>query len=143
MELVGTEETSRFPPGGGQETQILAMNWVRKAVDLELLYLDGCTSWHQVLENLRPALRSEGMVLKVSLIRVLGAQHAKALRFRSCPTIRLGGVNLFPEQLGETGLSRRLYPGPEGLKEWPTVDMIKRRLRALRVLQPARSAGGL
>ncbi len=38
-------------------------------MNLELLYLDGCTSWHQTLENLRQALRSEGMALKVSLIR--------------------------------------------------------------------------
>ncbi len=87
-------------------------------MNLEFLYLDGSTSWHQALENLRQALRAEGVALRVSLIRVVGAQHARALRFRSCPTIRLGGKSLFPERSNKTGLSCRLYPGAEGLKGW-------------------------
>ena len=112
-------------------------------MNLEFLYLEGCTSWHQALENLRQALRSEGMDLRVSLIRVVGAQHARALRFRSCPTIRLGGKSLFPEWSSKTGLSCRLYPSAEGLKGWPTVQMIGGRLQALHAFQPACSTGGL
>ncbi len=104
-------------------------------MNLELLYLEGCTSWHQTLENLRQALRSEGVALKVSLIRVVGTQQARALRFRSCPTIRLGGKSLFPELSTKTGLSCRLYPSAEGLKEWPSVQMILQRLRSLHCLR--------
>ncbi len=104
-------------------------------MNLEFLYLDGSTSWHQALENLRQALRAEGVALRVSLIRVVGAQHARALRFRSCPTIRLGGKSLFPERSNKTGLSCRLYPGAEGLKGWPTVQMIRRRLRDLHAFE--------
>ncbi len=104
-------------------------------MNLELLYLDGSTSWHQALENLRLALRSEGMALKVSLIRVVGAQHARVLRFRSCPTIRLGGESLFPERSSKTGLSCRLYPSADGLRGWPTVQMIRRRLRGLHAFE--------
>ena len=104
-------------------------------MNVELLYLEGCTSWHQTLENLRQALLGEGVALKVSLIRVVGDQHARALRFRSCPTILLGGKSLFPERSSKTGLSCLLYPSAEGLKGWPTVQMILQRLRALHAFE--------
>ena len=57
----------------------------------ELLYFDGCPSWHLALENLRQALQAEELDLEVSLVRVEGDSHARAVRFQGSPTIRLSG----------------------------------------------------
>ena len=89
----------------------------------ELLYFDGCPSWHQ-------ALQIEGLDLEVSLVRVEGDQHARAVRFQGSPTIRLSGEDLFPEQPGESGFSCRVYQTEEGLMGWPTVKMVRDQLRS-------------
>lgn len=102
---------------------------------LELLYLDGCPTWHQTLENLRQALQAEGMALKVSLTRVVGLHHFCDLRFQGCPSIRLDGKDLFPEHRAVSGLACRLYRTPEGLRGWPTAQMIFQRLKALGVFK--------
>ena len=95
---------------------------------LELLYVEGCSSWHQALENLRQAYRTQGVALKVSLLRVAGAHHARALRFQGCPSIRLAGKELFPGQPGEYGLVCRLFSTDQGLRGWPSEQMIRQRL---------------
>ena len=100
---------------------------------LELLYLDGCSSWHQTLEDLRQALQTEGMALKVSLTRVVGLHHARDIRFQGCPSIRLNGKDLFPQHRALSGLACRLYRSPEGLRAWPTAQMIVQRLKVLGV----------
>ena len=82
------------------------MKKINRTLNLELLYLEGCTAWHQALENLRQALQSQGMALKDSLTRVVGARHARALRLQGCPAIRLGGKDLFPEMTAGNGLQR-------------------------------------
>ena len=99
-------------------------------MQFELLYFDGCPSWHQALENLRQALKVEDLDLEVSLVRVEGHDHARALRFQGSLTVRLSGEDLFPEQPGEYGLSCRVYQTEEGLMGWPTVKMIHDRLRS-------------
>jgi hypothetical protein len=106
-----------------------------RTLNLELLYLDRCTAWHQTLENLKQALQSEGVALTVSLTRVVGARHARALRFQGCPAIRLDGEDIFYERSAQNGLACRLYSTGEGLKGWPTVRMILQRLRALHAFQ--------
>ena len=114
---------------------------MNRILNLELLYLEGCTAWHQVLENLKQALQSQGVALKVSLTRVVGARHARTLRFQGCPAIRLGGKDLFPETAAGNGLTCQLYSTGEGLKGWPTVRMILQRLRALHAFEAAISKG--
>ena len=119
------------------------MKKMKRILNLELLYLEGCTAWHQVLENLKQALQSEGMALKVSLTRVMGPRHARALRFRGCPAIRLDGKDLFPEGVARNGLTCQLYSTGEGLKGWPTVRMILQRLRTLQAFEVPISKAGL
>ena len=113
------------------------MKKMNRNLNLELLYLEGCTAWHQALENLKQALQSEGVALKITLTRVMGARHARALRFPGCPAIRLGGKDLFPEGASSNALTCRLYSTGEGLKGWPTVRMILQRLRALHAFEAA------
>ena len=114
-----------------------------RTLNLELLYLERCTAWHQTLENLKQALQSEGVALTVSLTRVVGARHARALRFQGCPAIRVGGKDLFPERAARNSLTCQLYATKEGLKGWPTVRMILQRLRALHAFEAPISTGGL
>ncbi len=52
---------------------------------LELLYFDGCPSWHQALENLRQALTLHGLDMEVSLIEVKDQANADELRFQGPP----------------------------------------------------------
>ncbi len=39
-------------------------------MELELIYFDGCPSWHQALDNLRQALKPLGLTMDLSLVRV-------------------------------------------------------------------------
>ena len=119
------------------------MKKINRILNLELLYLEGCTAWHQALENLKQALQSEGVALRISLTQVMGARHAKALRFRGCPAIRLDGGDIFYERSAKNGLVCRLYSTGEGLKGWPTVRMILQRLRALHAFDVTIFKGGL
>ena len=100
-------------------------------MELELIYFDGCPSWHQALDNLRQALKPLGLTMDLSLVRVEGIDHAVSLRFQGSPSIRLNGEDLLPETSAEYGLSCRVYHTREGLRGWPTVPMIRRQLDAL------------
>jgi hypothetical protein len=112
-------------------------------MNLELLYLDGCSAWHQTLENLRQALRWEGKPLKVSLVRVVGARRARTLGLRSCPTIRLDQQELFPEDTESSGLVCRLFHTLEGPSGCPTVQMIRQQLHALGVIGNPTALGAI
>lgn len=104
-------------------------------IRFELLYIAGCPSWHQAVENLRQALLSEGSNLEISLIRVEGASHAYGLQFQGSPTIRLSGEDLFPDKPRKIGYSCRIYHTEEGLQGWPTVKMIRGRLQARKIVE--------
>ena len=103
----------------------------------ELLYVDGCPTWHQALENLRQAFTLHGLDMEVSLTQVNDNRHAIELRFPGSPTLRISGNDLFPEHATEYGLSCRMYRTEEGLIGWPTMPMILERLRALARAQAA------
>ena len=79
--------------------------------------------------------------MDVSLIQVDGNDHAIAMKFQGSPTIRFGGDDLFPEEPLEYGLSCRVYQTEMGLRGWPTVPMIRRRLHALGISRTASFAG--
>ena len=111
------------------------------AVQFELLFIDGCPSWRQAVENLRQALRSEGPDMEISLIRVEGAGNAHELQFQGSPTIRLSGKDLFPDQPGQHGYSCRIYQTEEGLQGWPTINMIRERLQARKAVDTPHSEG--
>ena len=101
-------------------------------MEFELLYFEGCPSWHQALENLKQALRAEGFDLDVALVLVEGDAHARELKFQGSPSIRMSGRDLFPEQPGPYGLTCRVYHTDAGVTGWPTVWMLRERLGQLR-----------
>ncbi len=101
------------------------------AMKIQLLYFDGCPSWETALQNLKIACALEGLAWPVELVEVRDDDDAAARRFLGSPSIAVGDQDLWHEARREYYLSCRMYRTPEGLRGWPTVEMLRARLRAL------------
>ena len=96
---------------------------------IELLYFDGCPSWLVGLDNLKAALKAEGLEAQVRLVKVEDDKYAERLKFLGSPSYRVNGVDLWPEVRQQDNLSCRVYNTPGGMKGVPTVDMLREQLR--------------
>ncbi len=94
-------------------------------MNIELLYFDGCPSWRAALENLRAALSELDMQAEVHLWRIGSDEEAVAARFVGSPTIRVDGEDLFPPTHSDYAMGCRIYATPEGLRGWPTAEMLR------------------
>lgn len=103
---------------------------------IELFYYNGCPSWETGLKNLEAALQEEDLSASVEMVKVVDDDDAAQLKFLGSPSFRVDGVELWPEERETFALSCRVYPTPEGIKGWPTVDMLRERLHALAGLHP-------
>ena len=54
---------------------------------IELLYIDGCPSWQAGLDNLKVALKAEGLDSQVRLVKVEEDKDAKAIDFLGLPLV--------------------------------------------------------
>jgi len=102
-------------------------------MQIELLYFEGCLSWQTGLKNLKSALQLEGIETEVNLVNVQDEADAIRLEFLGSPSIRVNGVELWTEERDAFALSCRVYPTSEGMKGWPTVGMLREKLRILAV----------
>ena len=95
---------------------------------VELLWWEGCPSHPETLDDLRAALREEGIDAEVELVEVESDEQARRERFPGSPTIRLDGEDALPADPGEPfSLTCRIYrtrdgrisptPDPEDLRE--------------------------
>lgn len=98
---------------------------------VELLYFDGCPSWETGLKNLESALQEEGIDTSVEVIKVADDDDASRLKFLGSPSFRVDETDLWQEEREAYSLSCRVYPTPEGIKGYPTVDMLRDRLHSL------------
>lgn len=96
---------------------------------IELLYFDGCPSWENGLKNLKAVLVEEGISAPVKLVRVNDDEDAARLKFLGSPSFRVNGVELWPEGRETYSLSCRVYATPEGIKGWPTTEMLREKLQ--------------
>ena len=101
-------------------------------MQIELLYFDGCPSWQAALEHLRTALTDLGLEADTRLTRVETDEQVIENRFVGSPTIRLDGEDLFPTGHDDYALGCRVYATPDGLRGWPTPDMLRTALNAAR-----------
>jgi len=93
---------------------------------VELLYFDGCSSWHTAHAHLKSVLAENGQDdIEPELIRVETAEAALATQFVGSPTIRIDGQDLFPVNHTNYALGCRVYQTPEGMRGWPTEQMLK------------------
>jgi hypothetical protein len=98
-------------------------------MEIDLLYFDGCPSWQAGLENLKAALKAEGLKAAIHLVRVEDDSEATRLKFLGSPSFRAEGVDLWPEERKRYNLSCRVYITPQGMKGVPTVEMVREKLR--------------
>lgn len=95
---------------------------------IEILYFDGCPSWEAGLKNLQTALQEEGLSASVEMVKVESDEDAARLKFLGSPHFRVDGMDLWYEERDVYSLSCRVYPTPEGVKGYPTVQMLKEKL---------------
>jgi hypothetical protein len=99
---------------------------------VELLYFDGCPSWETGLKNLETALFQEGIHTSVEMVKVINDEEAAQLKFLGSPSFRVDGQDFWGEERDMYSLSCRVYPTPDGIKGFPTVDMLREQLRKFR-----------
>jgi ABC-2 type transport system permease protein len=101
---------------------------------VELLYFEGCPGYGPAGKALEEALSRERLEAEVRLTSVSTEEEARRLRFPGSPTIRVGGRDLFPIGDRESWhLGCRVYRTPEGMRGYPTPQMIREALSSSRV----------
>lgn len=98
---------------------------MNKNLDIELLYFDGCPSWKMAQEFLEGIIQKHNIETRVQLIRVETDQEARDHHFVGSPSIRVNGEDLFPVDHENYALGCRVYQTPDGLRGWPTVEMLE------------------
>ena len=93
---------------------------------VEVLYFDGCPTYVAATRTVSEALSELGMDAEVELVGVNSNEEAERLRFPGSPTIRVDERDLFPiPERSIWALGCRTYATPEGLKGYPTMEMIR------------------
>jgi len=75
---------------------------------IEFLYFEGCPSYIEALENLKPVLHEENIDAELELINVDSPEKAAQVGFYGSPSIRIDGVDM-EGQTGDFGYSCRIY----------------------------------
>jgi hypothetical protein len=99
---------------------------------IQLLYFEGCPSWQNGLENLKTAMQMEGLDAAVVLVEVKDNDDAARLRFLGSPSFQIDGQDLWPEDRDTYSLSCRIYSTPDGMKGYPSVEMLRMKLIAMK-----------
>jgi hypothetical protein len=100
-----------------------------KIETITLLYFDGCPSWKAALDNLGGVLNELGLTVEIELIKIESNDQAQEQKFLGSPSIRVNGVDLWPEDRQTYTMSCRVYQTPSGFSGVPTSEMIKARLQ--------------
>ncbi len=95
---------------------------------IELLYFDDCPSYQTAEALLREALAEAGWPDKIEMIEIRHESDAQHWRFLGSPTIRLDGADPFAHGESDYGLECRVYLTPDGLRGWPTKEMLREAL---------------
>lgn len=96
---------------------------MRCIVKIKLLYFDDCPSWRNGLENLKTALQIEGFDDSVVLVKVENNDDGARLKFLGSPSFQIDNQDLWPEDRDTYSLSCRVYPTPDGIRGYPSVEM--------------------
>jgi len=96
---------------------------------IEVLYFAGCPTYLEAEKTLREVLAREDLRAVVELAAVNTDEEARRLRFPGSPTITVDGEDLFPTpDRAEYALGCRMYATPEGLRGFPTAEMLSKAL---------------
>lgn len=97
----------------------------------ELFYFGDCPSYVRAADNLKEALRMEGLPVVLEWVKVTSDEDARQKRFIGSPTIRIDGVDLEGPEAESKGYGYgcRVYSSDGGLAGWPSVEQIRSALR--------------
>ncbi|HLH38449.1 MAG TPA: cation transporter [Bryobacteraceae bacterium] len=98
---------------------------------IEILYFDGCPHHRPAVEQVKEALRQEGLNAELVEINVTGAARAQELKFLGSPTIRVNGQDIEPAARSSTsfGLMCRTYMDGGRQTGVPPLKLIREALR--------------
>src|SRR5579885_1487768 len=98
---------------------------------IEILYFDGCPHHRPAVEQVKEALRQEGLNAELVEINVTGAARAQELKFLGSPTIRVNGQDIEPAARSSTsfGLMCRTYTAAGRRTCVPPLELIRAALR--------------
>ncbi len=103
---------------------------MNKDFSIELFYFEDCPSWKMAQESLEGIIQKHNIEATVQLIRVETDQEARDHHFVGSPSIRVNGEDLFPVDHENYALGCRVYQTPDGMRGWPTSEMIEDTLTA-------------
>jgi len=100
---------------------------------IELVYFGGCPSFGYSTENVREALRLEGLGEQVEMVAVTTEAEAQTQRLIGSPTVRIDGRDLegHAAEARGYGLGCRIYVNGQGIAGWPSVELVPRALQGL------------
>lgn len=98
---------------------------------VKLLYFDGCPSYRTAAMTLEQVFVEEGIDASIEMIRVVDEDDAVSKQFVGSPTLRVNGMDLFPDQMsGVYAMQCRVYPTPEGFRSAPSKEMLRGALQS-------------
>jgi hypothetical protein len=93
---------------------------------VEILYFDGCPAYVAAEKVVHEVLEERGMDAEVELVAVNTDEEAYRFRFPGSSTLRVEGQDLFPTgEREDWQLGCRVYATSEGLKGYPTAEMLR------------------
>lgn len=101
-----------------------------QAMDVRLLYFEGCPNWQETDRRLQEALVIAGAAGPVQHVTVQTVEDAQRLGFYGSPTVLISGVDPFAGESAAVGLSCRMFQTPEGLRGAPSVAQLVQVLRS-------------
>lgn len=104
---------------------------------VEVLYFLGCPNHGPAVERVRAVLTDEGVSADIEQIEVRDAATAESVGFLGSPSIRINGTDLEVSAAGtgSVGMSCRTYVYGSERAGLPTVEVIRRAVRAARAEQ--------
>ncbi|MCZ2156460.1 MAG: hypothetical protein LC114_21570 [Bryobacterales bacterium] len=98
---------------------------------IEIFYFAGCPSYANAADNVREALRLEGIAELLDLVPVETQADAQKKRLIGSPTVRIDGCDLEGPLADERGygLGCRIYQNEQGVAGWPSIALVRRALK--------------
>lgn len=99
------------------------------AVEITLLYFDGCPSWLIAAKRLA-AIAQGHPEMTVTHRLVETPEDAEAIGFRGSPSILVDRTDVFSDSSAQVRLACRIYVTPEGFAGAPTLEQPRAALPA-------------
>ena len=104
-------------------------------MNVEVLYFKGCPNHEPAVEQVRKALRSEGLPILVDEVEITDPAMAQRVGFLGSPSIRIDGIDVEPgaREIKTFGFGCRVCSDDEGRRSGlPAVGLIQQAVRERR-----------